>query len=725
MKKKTFTSSLFCMLLALNAVAQQTTIRVQGAPRKVSNTVAARILKAADATSSTAIDFAKIERWAGEGDCRAALAIKWADGQNDGKTLVWGYRWNSGEQKTGEDMLRAVAKADPSLYIMADPNTAYGFTVGGMGYDTDADRYVTLTTMTDEIYPRCGMFSLPYTEFDMSASTAWGSDAWNNGYFTTGFWNYYIADDAADALDFAPTGAGGRTLTDGCVDAYLFGYYSAEDGTSATYDGNLEYLPAATDYTRGAFIVNEDWYGHRNSTANFISREGQFVYNNTTELGCTACFGAAWGNRYYIISKQAKDPGAAVEGGRINICDANSMRVIKQIADIDGKDGRSFCGIDEHKAYVSTSGGIYTLDLDNMEVGSAVKNAYGSAANLGECGNMVHLDNYVFAVEYGKRLQVIDPETDRIIASTDATIYSLTLAKDGSLWASTADGIARVNTSSFMLEMLPMPDGFKTPAYSLGGWSAEGLCASTKRNVIYWPVAYGWSTTEIYSYDIDNNEFKKFANLVSDTEFWRMYSTSNMRVDPVTDELYVGIFKDYDNTDYAVRRYAADGTLLAQYDLEEKNYWFPGMFVFPDSEDPVVADIDDITVEEGKDACISLAQTATDADNMQAAITKSVESVADGSVAEAAVDYGKLYIWGKKPGTTTVTVKFCSNGITATKDININVTAATGINAATGNTADVHEVARYAADGRRISTPQQGMNIVRYSDGTTRKVVVE
>lgn len=720
--------TLFIVALSVSAAAlAQTTIRVQGAPRKVSNAVAARIMKAADATSSTAIDFSKIERWTGEGDCRAALAIKWADGQNNDKTLVWGYRWNSGEQKTGEDLLRAVAKADPALYIMADPNTAYGFTVGGMGYDTDGDRYVTLTTMTDEIYPRCGAFLVPYSEFDTSASTKWGeSDAWNNGYMTTGFWNYYIADNTDNELQMSATGATGRTLTDGCVDAYLFGYYSAEDGTSATYDGNLEYLPATTDYTRGAFIVNEDWFGHRNSTTNFLGRDGRFVYNNTTELGCTACFGAAWGNRYYIISKQAKDAGAAVEGGRITICDANSMRIIKQIKNIDGKDGRSFCGIDEHKAYVSTSGGIYVLDLDKMEVGQAVKNADGSDASLGQCGNMIRLGDYVYAVGYGNNLYVIDPTTDRIASTIkDAKCYSITLAKDGSLWVSTADGLARVNTATQTLEKVALPDGISVPANSSYAWAADGLCASLQHNVIYWTAASGWSTTAVFSYNIDTDEFKKVVDVSADADKWVMYSTSNLRVDPVSDELYISLFKTWGSTDYAVRRYAADGTLLAQYDLAEKNYWFPGMFLFPDTEDPTVGDIADVNVREGKTATIDLSTVASDADNFQTAITKTVESVEDESVATATIKDGKLVVEGVKMGNTSVTVKFCSNGITATKSVSINVTMPTGISNAETGKADVHEVARYAADGTRISKPQRGVNIVRYSDGTTKKIVVE
>ena len=725
MKKKTFTSSLFCLLLGLNAVAQQTTIRVQGAPRKVSNTVAARIEKAADATSSTAIDFDKIQRWTGSGDCRAALAIKWADGQNDGKTLVWGYRWNSSEQKTGEDLIRAVAKADPAFYMMADPKNAYGFTIGGLGYDADADRLVSVTTMEAELYPRNGLVSIAPAEFETSAATDWGDgDSWNCGWYS-GFWSYYTADSADDALQMAATGAAGRSLTDGCVDAYVFGYFDAEHEAN-TYDGNLDYLPATADYTTGAFTVNEDWFGHRNSTTNYLADDGQFVYNNTADLGCTACFGAAWGNRYYIISKQAKDAGAENEGGRITICDANTMHTIKQIRDIDGKDGRSFCGVDEHKAYVSTTGGIYTLDLDNMEVGSAVKNADGEDASLGQCGNMIRLGDYVYAVEYGKSLHVIDPSTDRIVATIGgASCYSITLAKDGSLWVSTAEGIARVNTATQALEKVALPQGISIPANSAWAWTADGLCSSLKHNVIYWTAASGWSTTSVFSYDIDNDEFAKVIDLTGDKDNWVMYTTSNLRVAPASDELYVSLFKSWGETDYAVRRYAADGTLLAQHDLEEKNYWFPGMFVFPDAEDPTVAAIDDIAVEAGKTASVDLSGVADDADNFQAAITKSVESVADESVATATVKDGKLVVEGVKNGSTAVTLKFCSNGITATANVNVSVSTATGINAAENAATDLREVARFTADGRRIQKPQQGVNIVKFSDGTTRKVVVE
>lgn len=719
--KKIFTSIVLALCISIAAIAQTTTINVQGQQHKVNATVAARIQKAAKAVASTGIDFSKIERWAGEGDCKAALAIKWADGQNDGKTLVWGYRWKSSEKKTGEDLIRAVAKADPAFYVLARSGTSYGTTFGGFGYDIDGNRNIIVNTPKNEVYPRNGIVYVSSYVFDNCSATDITNDAWNSGW-NKGFWSYNVADKAEDALGFSGTGASGRVLTDGCVDAWFFSKFS---GASNEYDGNIKYLPATVDYTQGVFIVNEDWFGHRNSTTNYLTRDGKFVYNNTTEIGATACFGAAWGNRYYIIAKQAKDGGAKVEGGRITICDANTMRIIKQIKDIDGNnEGRSFCGVDEHKAYVSTSKGIYTLNLDELTVGDAVKNADGGDAKLGECGNMVRLGDYVYATEYGKSLRIIDCNTDRIVATiSSAKVYSITMSKDGQLWVSTDKGISRVNTESRQLEEIALPSGIGVPAKDIYAWKSDGLCASLQNNVIYW-TASGWNPTTIFKYDIDNNEFAKVVDLTNDADKWKMYSASNLRVDPVTDNLYVSLFKDNGSQDYAVRIYDNNGTQLNEYELTQKNFWFPGMFVFPDVEDPIAGKIDAVTVEENQEVKVDLAKVCSDADNFQAAIIKTVKDVDKENIATATVKDGKLVVKGVKEGSTLATLNFCSNGISTKTTVRFFVTKATGITG-TQTSADIREIARYTIDGKRINQPQRGINIVKYSDGTVKKVVVK
>lgn len=720
--KKIFTSIVLALCISVSVLAQTTTINVQGQQHKVNATVAARIQKAAKAVASTGIDFSKIERWAGEGDCKAALAIKWADGQNDGKTLVWGYRWKSSEKKTGEDLIRAVAKADPAFYVLARSGTSFGTTFGGFGYDIDGNRNIIVTTpKNNEVYPRNGIVYVNSYVFDDCAATDITNDAWNSGW-GKGFWSYNVADKAEDALGFSGTGASGRVLTDGCVDAWVFSKFS---GASNEYDGNIKYLPATVDYTKGVFIVNEDWFGHRNSTTNYLTRDGKFVYNNTTEIGATACFGAAWGNRYYIIAKQAKDNGSKVEGGRITICDANTMRIIKQIKNIDGNNqGRSFCGVDEHKAYVSTEKGIYTLNLDELTVGAAVKNADGGDAGLGQCGNMVRLGDYVYATEYGKSLRIIDCNTDRIVATiSSAKVYSITMSKDGQLWVSTDKGISRVNTETNKLETISLPEGINVPANSNDAWCPDGLCASMQNNVIYW-TSVTWNILKVFKYDIDNNEFAKVVDLTNDAGKWKMYSASNLRVDPVTDNLYVSLFKDWGSQDYAVRIYDNNGNQLNEYELTQKYFWFPGMFVFPDVEDPIAGKIDAVTVEENKEVKVDLANVCSDADNFQAAIIKTVKDVDKENIATATVKDGKLVVKGVKEGSTLATLNFCSNGISTKTTVRFFVTKATGITG-TQTSADVREVARFTIDGKRINQPQRGINIVKYSDGTVKKVVVK
>lgn len=49
----------------------------------------------------------------------------------------------------------------------------------------------------------------------------------------------------------------------------------------------------------------------------------------------------------------------------------------------------------------------------------------------------------------------------------------------------------------------------------------------------------------------------------------------------------------------------------------------------------------------------------------------------------------------------------------------------TSIAANKWNSVELREVARFSADGKRLSAPQKGLNIIRMSDGSTRKVVVK
>ena len=106
------------------------------------------------------------------------------------------------------------------------------------------------------------------------------------------------------------------------------------------------------DYSQGTFIVNEDWYGHQNSTVNFLTHDGEWHYrvfqteNPGHEPGCTTHFGTIYGDKFYLVSKQERDPGAKITGSRFAVCDAKTMKVIKEFKYIaQNAEGKSIADV--------------------------------------------------------------------------------------------------------------------------------------------------------------------------------------------------------------------------------------------------------------------------------------------------------------------------------------------------------------------------------------------
>lgn len=749
MKKKIYLL-LFALLSGVFAIAQ--TIKVQGVPRNIKNGTV--MMSATDNTCD--VDFSKITRWIGEGDKQAALVIKWNDSREE-RLYVWGYRWTEEADGTGAAMLCNIAKNDPNFIVLVYGNTPYGTTIGGVGYDFDGDGF-SITKNGEAVEPdEDGLLHTTSYDFDSYVS-ADEDDLWFSGWYD-GYLSYWVCDTPGEAFGYSNVGATGRKLVDGCVDGWS-AVRDMSDMNMGNMIGELYYLPALTsepvlvDYTKGTFIVNEDWYGHQNSTVNFLTDEGEWVYrvvqkeNPGVELGATVQYGAIYGDKFFIIAKQSKDPGASIMGGRITICDAKTMKVLKQIENIavddNGSsiaDGRGFLGVDEHKAYVGTSNGIYVLDLDKLEITGSVGGAGTDSDDPyqqlygGQIGNMVRVNDRVFAVHQKNGLLVINPATDEVEQTVEAPegwgFGSVVLSKDGNLWlslaASSGSGqadtrIVKLNPATLEQTVIECPEGIFGPANSWYAWTPDCFCASKQNNVLYWNGGNSswFSGKTVYKYDIDSNTFSTFIDYNDDPDGWQIYGCS-FRIDPVTDEAIVSLYKGYGDPTYVVRKYDNEGKQIAEYSMIS-NYWFPSLPVFPDNEAPVVADIDPVSLTTEDGTTVSLKDVATDADNMDAAIVKTVKEVSDEEVLKAEMADGDLVITPLKAGKADITIQINSNGKLAETVVSVEVTEATDIDAVEG--AKAEETGRYTLDGKMLNAPQRGINIIRMSDGTIKKVIV-
>lgn len=375
------------------------------------------------------------------------------------------------------------------------------------------------------------------------------------------------------------------------------------------------------DYSQGGcFVLNEDWYGHSNSTLNWLSDAGEWTYrafqkaNDGREIGATACHAALHGGRLYIVAKQPKDPGASTTGGRLTVCDAQTLECLaqhEQIApDAAGGttvDGRAFLGIDSRKAYVSSNNGIYPYDLRSQTFGPQIPGSGNpgddpyAALYRGQCGTMVAAGDTVYAVHQSAGLLLIDTKSDRVArtiqAPRDGSVQrgfgSIVRSRDGALWLSVcagADGsgsaapyLIRLDPATGDTLRLCLPDSILPPSNSWFAWTADAFCASAAENALYWSGAgSSWfGGGEIFKYDIDRGKAQRLVNLAAGG--WRLYGAS-MGIHPRTGELYLSLCHDFNDPTYIVRRYDCQGRLLREYAMINY-YWFPGPFLFPEAGD--------------------------------------------------------------------------------------------------------------------------------------------
>ncbi|WP_298662755.1 DUF5074 domain-containing protein [uncultured Barnesiella sp.] len=630
-----------------------------------------------------AYPLADIASWTGEGDTEVALVIAWNDGRSP-EALAWGYRGTV--ETTVIAMLNEVVKADPRLFSLT--RRQGGYTVDGLGFDLNGENTVALVVGGNTTYPKyqtSGLFTSTPGNYNRWTCTD-EEDHWNSpSEAEPGVWR---------CLEQQPDG----TTVEADVNAtrlqagatYLFLYEKA-DGSRPDYTGAVAVEPyeqAPVDYTQGLFLVNEDWYGWDNGTVNFLTSDGRWVYrafrreNPGETLGVTTQYGAIYGGRFFFVSKQASSTADASTGGRLVVADALTLKRVAAFDEIGG-DGRAFVGVDEHTAYIGTSSGITRFDLESMSLGEEIAGTGGEGGlYAGQIGAMVRAGSYVFAAKQSVGVLVIDAATHTLHATIDLpTISTLTLGRDGGVWAADATSLVRIDVATLETRSRLLPDDCRVSS-TWGAWNAGSLCAAYRNNFLYFANEKG---NQIARYHILTDELDADFFTLPDQgrAYVQQFQGAGLRVDPRNDRLIVtatqsGYLSHYMNNWVHVVD-GLSGELLGTIELEPY-YWFPALPVFPDNEAPVIALPDRLSI--GREPVkISLLEAVTDADNLSASIVSAVE-VEDSSVATARISGYDLTVSGVSIGDTRLTLTVNSNGKKATRTVDVQVTEASGIDEA-------------------------------------------
>ncbi|MFA8300348.1 MAG: DUF5074 domain-containing protein [Hyphomicrobiales bacterium] len=437
-----------------------------------------------------------------------------------------------------------------------------------------------------------------------------------------------------------------------------------------------------TDYTKGVFIVNEDWFGHDQGSVNFLREDGTFKYrvyreeNPNQKLGTTTQYGTIYGDNFYFVSKQAP---------RLVVTNATTLKKVASFdtfTDAGMCDGRSFIGINPTKGYIGTSDGIYLFDIENMTVGTKIENTSG------QVGNMLKVGEHVFAVQQNK---VIILKDDAVLSTVEGGSYSgIALSLDGMVYVGANTKLLKINPNNLETETIDLPSGLKIPS-AWGAWNAGTLCASNKENALYWISGGGMfgGGNKVYKYTIGDISSLD-APFITIPDSYNAYGAA-IRLNPVTDEIVITGEKGGYNKNAIFTYEGANGNLSSTHELEDY-YWFPALPVFPDTSKPEI-NISDFSIRyNSDDISYIIKDVVTDKDQNPYTIDFSIANISDPNALGATIEDGNIVFSAleNKDALVTVALQAISNGKTVNKEVKVQVEYNVGINEVSTNDIKIY-----------------------------------
>lgn len=445
---------------------------------------------------------------------------------------------------------------------------------------------------------------------------------------------------------------------------------------AAIFAANAESQSSA-NYQDGFFVVNEGRYGTDPGSINWFGADGTMQYNvetlanGTNPLGNTSQYGTIYGNRFYTISKQ---------GARLVTFDAATMKMLSSVSEIGG-DGRAFVGITTEKAYVGTTDGIRIVDLTTGAVGDKIE------GTSDEVGTMERVGNYVFATSRNDIIYVVDPATDALVTSIEASgVSGLTVARDGYVWANCGSSVMRINPVDLQTVTSGVTNSLPT---QWGAWKPDLFVASPTEDAIFYAWGGAWSQNKLGKLTLnadgtvaDDTDFAfTMPAGMTETNTQEFYGT--LGIDPHTGYLVAMTVQSGWGSNYLynwVHLINTETGAIAQSYFPtnangEGNYWFPSMPVFPDVADPEIT-LTDIALDNNM-LVLTKPDIISD-DNLPAKAV--VEASTESGVFSVENDGVNLTILPKKNGSGELKISVNSNGKVAEKTVAVTVSGVGGIN---------------------------------------------
>jgi hypothetical protein len=326
-------------------------------------------------------------------------------------------------------------------------------------------------------------------------------------------------------------------------------------------------IHVAGPYTNGVFIVNEGWFGHENGNVNFWDRESDDIQhkvyakeNPDKELGVTTQYACVNDSKLFLVSKSPDN---------LVVVNSETLKELGRVSFASGQ-ARAFAYYDETLGFLSTSNGIYAVNLSEFTLGDKIEDVGG------EVGNMIVLNGKLFALK-SKSLIVIDIATltkeETFPISNNAG--GLVKDKNDMIWVGSKSQLLKVNPENLSSETIDLTDGVSVNPSFGWAWNAGSLTYSKENHSLYFVNGGGWSPRSVGRYNIAEKTTEKLFSIDSD---YMIYGAGTY-IDPVSNKLYVTAIQGFGQAANFNRLYvyALDGTKERVLDYE--HFYFAALCV--------------------------------------------------------------------------------------------------------------------------------------------------
>ena len=379
-----------------------------------------------------------------------------------------------------------------------------------------------------------------------------------------GYW--YIDGESTGVKAQPQDGTSAPTITNIVIQNGV-AIFTFSDDTYIEVPFNEAEAPAY-NYSSGFFIINEGQFGKTGGVINFYNSFTNKVDTNLfvkvnpgKDLGNTTQFAAIYNEQMYIVSKQGDfvtaNPNTLVETGRIE----NFNKI--------AADGHAFCGINEELGLVSTTKGIFKLNLNPLSLGDKLE---GITTKVGE---MLQYRGHVYAI--GKNnIYVINTSKWEVEKTFDYGKSGLTVSKDGMIWSTHDNLLLKINPYTLEMETIEMPNKIKA-SYNSWAWTQGSLTASQQENALFFV-----SGMNVYKYVI--GDITSLNTPLFTVPAGRMIYGTGMSVDPKSNQVLVTTIVGYGQDSAKNNLYFYDGTTGSlKKNLFYEGIWFPSMILFPEN----------------------------------------------------------------------------------------------------------------------------------------------